>query len=634
MADLPKRYWLLPVLAVLAWWPIDPYWQSDDYLALHYAADLSRALQDFAGPQYGSTDVWLFFRPLITLSFWLDQQVAGVAPFWAHFSNVLAHGVSTLLAALLLRRFVGDRAAFVAALLWSLLPSHVGALSWAVGRVDSHTTVWCLATLLAVARSCEARRDGRPHSARAACGWLVLALCSKELAFVVPPLAGLLAMASAPQSAGRLPTLAKVRFAVATTWPLWLTFAGYLAWRWYALGRFGGYLAGNVEPRAALVGLGEHVANLLVAQRWCWPETSNWQLLWALPALAGGLAALTRPRLTAGFAIAFVVAAAPMVTFFADSGNVHNLRYFYLPSIALVAILVVRHPAFAAAALALSLLATVSVRAGQREADRQSADLHRSLLELASRDPEPPLFVAGLPHQHRDVARTVQLHFGVDRLLAPPFWTSGSTVPTFALRPLADGQGVFAPFGPGAVPTLPGGSTWVFADPTTGFARPAEGPQLPELEVRGDADGVLDFGYERLLRLATDPQFAFGLTTGPGRPQGHRITLFTANGYLSCLCFDHGPADAASGTIDARKLLAGDPAAKIEPARYGLLGAAYLGEALDVPTTIDLVPSFPALIEAGSLQNGAFVPSARARRMVEFRFDRRYPAWKRLVQGR
>ena len=59
------------------WWPWEPYWQSDDFIALHYAQDLDRALRDFTGPQYGATDLWWFYRPFVTLSFWLEQAIAG-----------------------------------------------------------------------------------------------------------------------------------------------------------------------------------------------------------------------------------------------------------------------------------------------------------------------------------------------------------------------------------------------------------------------------------------------------------------------------------------------------------------------------------------------------------------------------
>ncbi len=635
MPPLPKRFWLLPILALVLWWPLEPYWQSDDYLALHYAQDLSRALADFAGPQYGSTDVWLFFRPLITLSFWFDQQLAGTDPFWSHCSNVLAHAVSTLLAALLLRRFLPDRSAFAAALLWSALPSHVGALGWAVGRVDSHTTVWCLGALLAVARHCERQRAGQPAPRWPALLLLLAALCSKELAFVVPPLASLLAMALASQPDQALSFATRLRFATAQTFCLWLLFGGYLLWRWYALSRLGGYLAGSLDPVATARGFVAQLTDLLWPSRWAsTPHSRGAGWLLGVPVGLALLGALTRPRLLLGAGLALLVAAAPMVGFFADAGNVHNLRYFYLPSLALVAALAARGWRLPAAAFVTMLLPLLEVRSAQRAADQESARLHEQLQATAAAAPAGPLFVAGLPHQHAGPGRTVQLHFGVDRLLQTPFVPEAATRSLYALRPLAELPGVLRLFPDDAPFALPNGTTWRFAPRDQAFVAAPAPLALPELHVTGDDDGVVDFAADRLLRLATEPGFGFGLQTAPGRPMGHRLTLFTANGYLCCLCFDHGPADAPHGTIDALQLLAGNPATPLEPARYGLLGPAYLGEALDVPTTLDLAPEFPVLIEAGRLENGAFVPSARARRFVSFRFDRGYPAWKRLVQGK
>ena len=34
-------------LVAAAWWPVATFWQSDDWIALHYAADLGRAVSDF-----------------------------------------------------------------------------------------------------------------------------------------------------------------------------------------------------------------------------------------------------------------------------------------------------------------------------------------------------------------------------------------------------------------------------------------------------------------------------------------------------------------------------------------------------------------------------------------------------------
>ena len=60
-----------------------------------------------------------------------------------------------------------------------------------------------------------------------------------------------------------------------------------------------------------------------------------------------------------------------------------------------------------------------------------------------------------------------------------------------------------------------------------------------------------------------------------------------------------------------------------------------VGSALTVPTTLDLNPSFPTLIEAGAfdLERGVFQPTHRARRLIRLRFDRGYPAWRRRCMG-
>ena len=117
------------------------------------------------------------------------------------------------------------------------------------------------------------------------------------------------------------------------------------------------------------------------------------------------------------------------------------------------------------------------------------------------------------------------------------------------------------------------------------------------------------------------------------RAPHYRLTVFTAGGYLATLFANHAPANADDGVVDFRAWFAGGPAG--EAARYGFGGAEYVGEALCVPTTMDLSPSFPALLEAGAVDaNGVFRATHRARRMFELRFDRGYPAWVRRAQGK
>jgi hypothetical protein len=54
-----------------------------------------------------------------------------------------------------------------------------------------------------------------------------------------------------------------------------------------------------------------------------------------------------------------------------------------------------------------------------------------------------------------------------------------------------------------------------------------------------------------------------------------------------------------------------------------------------VPTTIDLEPVFPTLIEAGEfdLEERRFRATHRAQRLLKLRFDRGYPGWVRRCKG-
>jgi hypothetical protein len=62
-------------------------------------------------------------------------------------------------------------------------------------------------------------------------------------------------------------------------------------------------------------------------------------------------------------------------------------------------------------------------------------------------------------------------------------------------------------------------------------------------------------------------------------------------------------------------------------------GATWAVRLLEVPTVIDLEPSFPVLVEAGEVRDGRFEVTHRARRMPLLRFDRAYPRRVRQMNG-
>ncbi|MBL8749517.1 MAG: hypothetical protein JNK78_10185 [Planctomycetes bacterium] len=618
-APLPRWFLLLPLVVAAAWWPLAPYWKSDDFLMLHHANDAARVLGDFVGPQYGATDVWYFWRPLMTASFWLELQLGGgPSPMLSHTTNVLVHAGSALLVALLWRRWIGGARGFVAGLVWGLMPGHEGAITWAVGRSDVHGTFWSLLAMLWFCRRLEGRAPWWPSLLATTC-----ALMTKEIAFVLPAAATLLAYCRDPgRGAGT---------ALRAAAPIWAVFAVCFGWRFLALGRLGGYGDMPLAPLPMLLGFGHVVADLLVPLRYAGATASHWAWLGAAPVALVMLWHFARggPRRLAASTAMFVAACAPMAPFFAAFANTHNLRYYCLPTAALAGLFALPHRWSAAALLLLAAWTApfVALRSAVHDADAKARAMHGALLQLARTTPTEPIFVAGLPTS--EGAAAVVFHFGVDRMLAPPF--TERTHRLLPLRPVVAG-GFSLGEDRADFEALPAGSTWQFARPDLLAQRTAVSP-LPDLPIAGDDRGVVDVTSGRLAAMEKDER-GLCLDTGVARTQACRLTIFTALGYLACLFPDHGKEGERHGAIDMLQFFAGEralglPPETARPTFASFAPGAFATFALGIPTTHDLVPEFPALVEVGSMQGDTFVPSHRARRLLTLRFDRGYQAWVR-----
>ena len=125
-----------------------------------------------------------YYRPLITLSFFLDVQVWGLQPLGFHLTNVLAHAAVTLAVLAVARRALGgEPAATICALVFALHPLHTESVSFVSGRTDVIATLFFLLALLAYDRGRE-RDGGRPIAWSLAA--YLLALLSKEVAITLP----------------------------------------------------------------------------------------------------------------------------------------------------------------------------------------------------------------------------------------------------------------------------------------------------------------------------------------------------------------------------------------------------------------------------------------------------------------
>jgi tetratricopeptide (TPR) repeat protein len=95
----------------------------------------SPRLSNIVLPGYG-----YYYRPVVGLSFYIDNLLWGMAPGVMHLENILLHCANTLLIYLLAHRIPRDRESslipLLAALLFALHPVNVEAVAWIAGRTD------------------------------------------------------------------------------------------------------------------------------------------------------------------------------------------------------------------------------------------------------------------------------------------------------------------------------------------------------------------------------------------------------------------------------------------------------------------------------------------------------------------
>ncbi len=140
-------------------------------------------VRDFWAPAGAGSGLW---RPLVTLSLWVDAHLGGDARLAFHLTNVLLHGAASAALFLVIAHAGMPRAAALAGALWfATMPAHAEAVAWVVGRTD---VLSALLVLLAYGADRRARVAGRAWPGALALGAAALALLSKESALAIVPL--------------------------------------------------------------------------------------------------------------------------------------------------------------------------------------------------------------------------------------------------------------------------------------------------------------------------------------------------------------------------------------------------------------------------------------------------------------
>lgn len=90
----------------------------------------------------------LYYRPLLTLSFAIDNKLAGQSPSFAHMTNIMLHIFSCFIIFFFFQRYLMNRTtALIAALIFAVHPANIYTAAWIPGRNDSILFIFFLAAL-------------------------------------------------------------------------------------------------------------------------------------------------------------------------------------------------------------------------------------------------------------------------------------------------------------------------------------------------------------------------------------------------------------------------------------------------------------------------------------------------------
>jgi tetratricopeptide (TPR) repeat protein len=136
----------------------------DDPIVLKRQVSAFRSATDIFFPPAGIPQFGLhYYRPLVMLSYIVDEAIWGKTPFGFHLTVVLLHLVNTILIFFLcqfiLKKFeYGPIGAFIGALVFAVHPIHTESVAWMAGRSDTMAATFFFLSLFFYLKFKEKRR--------------------------------------------------------------------------------------------------------------------------------------------------------------------------------------------------------------------------------------------------------------------------------------------------------------------------------------------------------------------------------------------------------------------------------------------------------------------------------------------
>lgn len=299
-------------------------------------------------PALLTSDFWIvdqpsnYYRPLVSLSYFLEHQLWGLNPAGYHLTNLLLHLAVTLSLFWVCRLlFREPLLAFLAGLVFALHPVHTESVAFISGRTDLFAALFFLLGFGLYVRARAETRWGWPDAGALLA--FALALLSKEVAVTFPLVLILyeVLFRTGPAGSSRVRVLLRQL-------PFWGVLAGYLLLRALILGTF---LSRGVQLDSAysriLTGVKALAAYLrltvvpypLNAQHMFFVPTT-WlepaflaSLGLVLVALTATLLAAHRSGRVAFAGLWFFVTLLPTASLLFGSGTMMAERFLYLPSV-------------------------------------------------------------------------------------------------------------------------------------------------------------------------------------------------------------------------------------------------------------------------------------------------------------